>query len=165
MSTTTLKPNNGDRAANLESIADAFDTLLPDSAATRLNRDQVHTLKAYCNQMRIIADDIRRMYAMRDLLIRAARQLEHPDVPDMVVDPKLTAKQLIDAVSMLPAPNNEPEYRIFVFGEDDTTGTIRDGARLVEQYLYAELEAKKLGVVDDVGNNYNVNILVSLKRQ
>lgn len=59
-----LKAHGGDRAANLESIADKIDTMLDvveDQPRRPINLDAqaVHTIAGYMEQLRIIADEIR----------------------------------------------------------------------------------------------------------
>jgi len=55
-----LKAHGGDRAKNLEGIADAFESFLKGGHdAAKTVHETKHRLIGYCEQLRIIADELR----------------------------------------------------------------------------------------------------------
>lgn len=54
-----LKAYNGDRAKNLEALADAFQGFLKLERSAPENSPLRRTLEGYCEQLRIIADELR----------------------------------------------------------------------------------------------------------
>lgn len=65
---TTIKAANGDRAANLEGIADQITRMIPappadPNAPVCITGKAAHTLRGYAEQLRIIASDWRNLIA------------------------------------------------------------------------------------------------------
>jgi hypothetical protein len=56
---TVVKAHGGDRAKNLNDIAETIDNMLPTTgAAVTLRADQVHILKGLVEQIGIISDEM-----------------------------------------------------------------------------------------------------------